>query len=119
MSNVEATGSRPVHHTEVDGVPVFWVRTGARLHAELVFGVGLADETFTTTGVTHLVEHMAMRRLGEHVHAANAGVGLCMTSFEVSSSPAVVVEHLRRVCRALAEPDPALLEVERRVVGVE
>lgn len=112
MSNERRDEPRPVHRTEIDGVPVFWVDTPARLHAELVFGVGLADETMLTTGVTHLVEHLVMRQLGELPHAANAGVGVGTTSFEASSSPPVVAEHLRRLCRALAEPDMGQLDIE-------
>lgn len=45
----------PVQRTDVDGVPVVWVDTPGRLHAQLVFRVGITDETFLTTGVTHLV----------------------------------------------------------------
>ena len=84
MSGLGTTGSPPVRQAEVDGVPVYWVDTGTRLRAELVFGVGRVDEEFLTTGITHLVEHMTMHRLGDYAHAANACVGVDTTSFEVS-----------------------------------
>lgn len=108
-----------VRRTEIDGVPVFWTDTPGRLHAELVFGVGSADESFLTTGITHLVEHLVMRVLGEYDHAANACVGLSTTTFEVSSSPAVVVDHLERVCRAIGGIDVGPLDVERKVLAAE
>lgn len=109
----------PVQRTDVDGVPVVWVDTPGRLHAQLVFGVGITDETFLTTGVTHLVEHLVMRGLDEFVHEANAGVGLSVTTFEVTSSPPVVVEHLRRLCAAIADPDVAHIALERGVISAE
>ncbi|MBM7790511.1 insulinase family protein [Tenggerimyces flavus] len=109
-----------VHRTVVDGVPVFWVDTpGRRLTARLLFGVGLADETLLTTGISHVIEHLTMRQVGEHPYAANASVGTFVTEFEVSSSPEVVTEHLAKVCRSLAELDLEPLDVERSVIRVE
>lgn len=108
-----------VFRAEVDGVPVFWSDLPGRLEAHLVFGVGMRDETFVTTGITHVVEHLAMRALGELHYAYNASVGPSETIFEVASSPEVVAEHLRRVCLSLAELDLTGLDVERRVLAVE
>jgi hypothetical protein len=103
----------------VDGVPVFWVDAPGRLTARLLFGVGLADETLLTTGITHLIEHLTMRQVGEHAYAANASVGTFVTEFEVSSSPEVVSAHLAQVCGALSGLDVEPLDVERNVIGVE
>ncbi|WP_075553660.1 insulinase family protein [Pseudonocardia sp. Ae505_Ps2] len=113
------TAAGPVRRTTVDGVPVLWVDTAGPLHAELLFGVGRADETFRTTGITHLVEHLVMRSLGDLDHDANAGVSLLTTGFEVSGPPAVVVDHLRRLCGAIARLDLDPIEAERRVLLAE
>lgn len=108
-----------VHRTVVDGVPVFWVDAPGRLTARLLFGVGLADESLLTTGISHVIEHLTMRQVGEHPYAANASVGTFVTEFEVSSSPEVVSDHLGKVCRALSALDLEPLDVERSVIRVE
>jgi hypothetical protein len=75
-------GSRDPHRMDVDGVPVFWAEGTPQLGASLSFRVGTADEEFTHTGITHLVEHLALYRLravGHHAltqHAAQR-LGLC------------------------------------------
>lgn len=110
-----------MHRTEIDGVPVYWVSgDGGRLTAELVFGVGIQDESFISTGITHLVEHLTMRRLGETSYECNASVGPHMTAFQVRSGQSeTVVEHLLRVCRSVAGLDATGLDIERRVLAVE
>lgn len=114
-----ATAAHPVQRTTVDGIPVFWVDLPGPLHAELVFGVGRADETFRTTGITHLVEHLVMRRLGELDHTANAAVSLLLSGFEVTGEPQVVVDHLTRLCGAIRWPDLTEIDRERSVLVAE
>lgn len=108
-----------VHHTEVDGIPVYWYAGTGRLSASLVFGVGLAHETFLETGITHLVEHLAMRAVRTSRYENNASTEVLHTSFDVTSTPETVAGHLERICASLARLDTGPLEVERNVLLAE
>ncbi|WP_236794943.1 pitrilysin family protein [Amycolatopsis sp. GM8] len=108
-----------VHRTEVDGVPVFWHTQPGRLNASLLFGVGIAHETFLETGITHLVEHLAMRPLRTGRYENNASTAMLHTSFDVTSSTETVVDHLRRICVSLSNLDTGPLEVERDILVAE
>ncbi|MDQ0376960.1 M16 family metallopeptidase [Amycolatopsis thermophila] len=120
MLTPPASPSLPeVHRTEIDGVPVFWTDQPGRLSASLLFGVGLAHETFLETGITHLVEHLAMRRVRTTRYENNAATEVLHTSFDVTSGPENVVEHLRRVCVSLANLDTGPLRLERGVLLAE
>ena len=56
--------SQAIHHAEVDGVPVLFAHHPGPVRAGLIFRVGVADETLGRTGLTHLVEHLALHRQG-------------------------------------------------------
>lgn len=115
-----------VGHRQVQGVSVFWVDRppSPRMSAHLFFGVGQADEPFLDGQITHLLEHVVMRRFADARYETNAGVGIWVTSFDVASRPATVAHHLRRVCETIssiasAGPDPADVESERAVLRAE
>lgn len=115
-----------VHRSDIAGVPVFWVERpqSPRLSAHLIFGVGHADETFLEGQITHLLEHVVMRRFADATYDTNAGVGMWVTTFDVESRPATVVRHLRGVCEAISAAaagglDPADIEAERAVLRAE
>jgi hypothetical protein len=55
----------PLDHitpSEIDGIPVFTapLLPGLPFVAGMVFRVGRCDETLRTSGITHLVEHLAL-----------------------------------------------------------
>ena len=103
----------------IDGVPVFRVDGPAPLAAVLVFRVGIRDEPFARRGVTHMVEHLAMSRLGRRRHDHNASVSTAVTTFEAAGPPEAVAAFLADVCAALADLPVDRLETERKVVAVE
>lgn len=105
--------------TSVDGVPVFYADGPPPFTAGLVFGVGRRDETFVDGGVTHLVEHLAMRTVGRTTIESNASVDLTATEFFASGSPDRVVAFLRSVCRALNDLPTEQLAVEADVLRAE
>jgi predicted Zn-dependent peptidase len=119
VSRPSAPDLPTVHRTEVDGVPVFWHTQPGRLNASLIFGVGIAHETFLETGITHLVEHLAMRPLRTSRYENNATTAMLHTSFDVTSSPETVVDHLRRICESLSDLDTGPLDLERGVLVAE
>lgn len=108
-----------MQRAEVDGVPVFWVDGPAPLAAVLMFRTGFRDEPFPQRGVTHLVEHLAMSRIGRRHHDHNASVSVAMTSFEAVGSGEAVAAFLADVCGALHDLPTDRLDVERKVLAVE
>lgn len=105
-----------VHRTQIDGIPVFWADAPGPLQAQLVFGVGMRDESFLTRGITHVIEHLAMRALGDLPYDCNASVDAVSTVFEVAGPSHVVVEHLSRICASLSRLDLTDLDIERKVL---
>lgn len=108
-----------LNRTEIDGVPVFWVDGPPPLSAELVFRVGVRDESLVTSGITHLAEHAVMRAVPAPRHDHNATVELSFTSFEATGRPDQVVSFLRNVCGSISSPDLGSLDVEKRVLAAE
>ncbi len=64
-----------VQKTEVDGVPTVWAPSEGELTAGLVFRVGRADETWARSGITHLVEHLALHASERPYVSQNGIVG--------------------------------------------
>ena len=100
-------------------MPVIWREGPPPLHASLQFRVGAADETFVTSGITHAVEHLAMRAVGRWPHEVNASVGNLLTEFTTSGRPEPVAEFLAAVCLALSDLPVDDLALELGVLETE
>jgi zinc protease len=87
--------------TFVDGVPVLWAKSDGPLRAGLVFRVGRADETLARGGITHLVEHLALHRVGQTDHHSNGETTTITTSFYTQGTPGQVTEFMASVSAAL------------------
>jgi predicted Zn-dependent peptidase len=105
---------------EIDGVPVFWTpwehqpqRVGIR------FRVGVADEPLALRGVTHLIEHLSLFRLGETPYMFNGTVSSASTTFTASGRAHEIHAFLERVTHELADLPYDRLDRERRVLDVE
>ena len=105
--------------TEIDGVPVLWEQGPEPMTAALVFGVGARDETFRTTGVTHLIEHLVMASLERSPLDRNAMVDLNSTVFHATGRPEAVVDFINCVCAAVSDLPLGRLEKESRVLRAE
>lgn len=91
-----------------------------RTAAGLIFRVGRYDETLSTSGVTHLIEHLALTDRTDAAYHFNAEVGGRFTSFHMESpEPAHVADFIAAVCHGLAANHWARLEHERRVLRTE
>ncbi|MEV0128801.1 insulinase family protein [Dactylosporangium sp. NPDC050688] len=104
---------------EVDGVPVLLAPAPGPLRAGLMFRVGVADETAATVGVTHLVEHLALHRLGVADYHYNGLTTATTTQFVTQGSPEAVVSFLHGVCAGLRALPVDRLPVERKLIGSE
>ncbi|WP_328300360.1 insulinase family protein [Streptomyces sp. NBC_00435] len=115
--------------TTVNGIPVLLAPRSGLISAGLLFRVGRADETLATSGITHLVEHLALHRHGpgpaHHAHgpgapSASAPVSTAaFTHFQVTGTPTEVVTYLNGVCAALRDLPLDRLETEKEVLRTE
>ena len=119
------TGTRPgfapfaVQHGEVDGVRTLAADLPVDPTITLLFGVGYVDAAPATAGITHLIEHVVMRRVGYVAVTNNAESGLVWTSFYAVGPEQDRVDFVRRVCEAvgwLGEITDEDLDLERRTI---
>lgn len=108
------------HPDFVDGAETIHVPTEDTVtHVRLCFAVGARDEALTEQGVLHVLEHLAMHAAKDTPIEVNASVGASRTEFTASGPPALVAEHLRRLCTALADPPVDRMAAEAPVVAAE
>jgi zinc protease len=105
--------------TEVDGIPALLAPAPGPLHAGLTFRVGRADEPLARAGITHLVEHLALHRLGLTDYHFNGATGTVGTHFHMSGDRAAVAGFLTGVCDALTDLPFDRLETEKSILRTE
>ncbi|MGW3355951.1 insulinase family protein [Streptomyces bungoensis] len=109
-----------VRYTTVQGIPALHApRQGGEITAGLFFRVGRADETLATAGLTHLVEHLALHRLGLTDVHYNGATANAYTLFHATGSEEDVVAHLNGVCAALRDLPLDRLETEKEILRTE
>ncbi|WP_460068609.1 M16 family metallopeptidase [Streptomyces sp. YKOK-I1] len=107
-------------HTTTDGIPTLYAPTSAsEITAGLFFRVGRADETLATSGITHLVEHLALHRLGLSDLHYNGATANAYTLFHVTGDEEEVVRYLNSVCAALRDLPMDRLETEKEILRTE
>jgi hypothetical protein len=109
----------PPTEISVDGVPTFLSAREGPTRVALIFRVGRADESVVTSGVTHLVEHLAMSVVGKTDYAANAFVEPTRTVFHARGTPAEVADFLAKVCQGLTDPPLDRIQLESRILRTE
>ncbi|MFJ4780395.1 M16 family metallopeptidase [Streptomyces sp. NPDC088762] len=105
--------------TTVDGIRTVLAPAAGLVTAGLLFRVGRADETLATSGITHLVEHLALHRHGLSDLHYNGATAAAYTHFHVTGTPADVVEYLNGVCAALRDLPLQRLETEKEILRTE
>ncbi|POX54337.1 insulinase family protein [Streptomyces sp. Ru72] len=108
-----------IHATEVDGIPTLFAYATGPMRAGLVFRVGVADETLARTGVTHLVEHLALHRQGLADYHFNGATKAAFTHFHVEGAEHEVVAYLQGVCASLTDLPMERLETEKEILRTE
>ncbi|MFD3869822.1 M16 family metallopeptidase [Streptomyces sp. NPDC058623] len=108
-----------ITHTTVGGIPTLLAPGSGPVTAGLLFRVGRADETLATSGITHLVEHLALHRHGMGDLHYNGATATLHTHFHVTGSPADVIEYLNGVCAALRDLPLDRLETEKDILRTE
>ncbi|MET8074987.1 insulinase family protein [Streptomyces sp. NPDC005303] len=108
-----------VRHTTVHGVPTLFAPRPGEITAGLAFRVGHADETLPTSGITHLVEHLALYHLGLSDLHYNGATADTYTLFHVTGDEDEVVTYLNSVCAALRDLPMERLETEKEILRTE
>ena len=119
MSNAPMPPWPIVHETEVDGVRTMWIDEPGPLVAALCFRVGRSDEPTPMSGISHIVEHLALAGLGVQDYEHNGMVDGQQTVFTNIGRPAEVVAFLSAVTRNLSDLPVERLLVERRILREE
>ncbi|MFC5183130.1 peptidase M16 family protein [Actinomadura harenae] len=121
MNATRADEDSGVTRFDVDGVPVFWSPGdgSGQYRAALMFRTGRVDEPLARSGVTHLVEHLALHGLGREDRHYNGSVDALTTVFQTHGTPGEVAAFLGGVCGALRDLPLDRLEDEKRVVRTE
>ncbi|MER7566402.1 insulinase family protein [Streptomyces sp. NPDC097941] len=108
-----------VRHTTVHGIPTLFAPRPGPITAGLTFRVGHADEALPTSGITHLVEHLALYRLGLSDLHYNGATADTYTLFHVTGDEEEVVTYLNSVCAALRDLPMDRLETEKEILRTE
>ncbi|MDX2675719.1 M16 family metallopeptidase [Streptomyces soliscabiei] len=109
-----------ISHTTTDHIPTLYApASGNEITAGLFFRVGRADETLATAGLTHLVEHLALHRLGLSDLHYNGATANAYTLFHVTGSEEEVVKYLNSVCAGLRDLPMERLETEKEILRTE
>ena len=115
-----AARSLEVNQTAIDGVPVVWANASGPLRATLMFRVGRVDERLSWSGITHLVEHLALFHLGpRQTYEFNGAVTSNRTMFYASGEPADMVAFIAHVTASLSSLPYDRLDTEKSVLLAE
>lgn len=112
-----------VNSSNHNGVPTYWLNDqGGMCIGTLMFRVGLRDEPVMLGGITHLVEHLILRRV-EPVTIRNGGrVDTNTVEFHASGKPDAVANFFNRVAGAIsdfADLTEEDLSLEKRLIEAE
>lgn len=110
-----------ITETTVDGVRALLAHQPGPVTAGLLFRVGRADETLATSGITRLVERLALHRSGpgDPPDEDTSAPAATFTHFRITGTPAEVVAHLNAVCASLRDLPTERLEVAREILRTE
>lgn len=119
----EAAGrvDREVRQTVLNGIPVLLCPAlpGSRQRAGITFRVGTADEPLARAGMTHLIEHLALHRLGVSDVHHTGGTSATVTHFLMQGSANEAVEFIHSVCESLHNLPFERLETEKSILHTE
>lgn len=118
LAGMSAAGYEP-NQEEISGLPTFWAEAPGIFTGSLIFRVGKADETLPRSGITHLVEHLAMFPVGRQAYDWGAFVDDTRTVFYARGTSSEVADFLEQTARHLHALPLARLEDERRVLRAE
>lgn len=108
-----------VGSTRINGIPAIFAPRDGLVAAGIMFRVGMADEPFALSGITHLIEHLALFNHSNGDVHHNGETSDAFTHFYVAGSPEEVVAYLNRVCRSLVDLPMDRVETEKQILRTE
>ncbi|MEU4362880.1 hypothetical protein [Promicromonospora sp. NPDC023987] len=102
-----------------DGVPVLLAPREGNTGGGIIFRVGSAHETLATSGITHLIEHLALREQVLSEAHLNGQTHADVTLFHVAGSATDVVTYLNDVCAALRDLPMDRIDTEKDILRSE
>ena len=110
-----------IARAEIGGVPCFWAPqlAGLPYYAALVARTGRCDETLRTSGITHLIEHLALPPAATPPVEFNGMVDNTTTSFWFTGPPDDAIALLEETAAALASLPLGRLERELGILRTE
>lgn len=108
-----------IEQTYVDGIPTLLAAAPGPARGGITFRVGHADETLARSGITHLIEHLALFRLGVADYHYNGATGSTVTHFFSQGTPGDIADYLNSVCSALMDLPWQRLEMEKEILRTE
>lgn len=110
-----------VRQTMLNGIPVLLCPAvpGSRQHAGITFRVGMADEPLARAGITHLIEHLALHRLGLSDVHRNGATSATVTHFLMQGGANEAVEFIHSLCESLHNLPFERLETEKSILNTE
>ncbi len=108
-----------IHWTEVENVTTVWTDAPPPLRAGLLFRTGQADETLTTSGQTHLIEHLAFSAVSDPAHRHNGFTGGILTGFFTIGTAQEVYGFLASICESLSSLPANHLEDQKKILEAE
>jgi hypothetical protein len=104
---------------EADGVPVLLAPREGNTGGGIIFRVGSAHETLATSGITHLIEHLALRDQVLSEAHLNGQTRADVTLFHVGGAATDVVTYLNDVCSALRALPVDRIDTEKDILRSE
>lgn len=108
-----------IEQTVIEGIPTLVAPASGPLRGGISFRVGHADETLARSGITHLIEHLALFRHGMADYHYNGATAPTVTHFYSQGSPEDVGAYLNDVCRTLADLPFDRFETEKEILRTE
>lgn len=108
-----------LHWTEINNVATVWADVPGPFRAGLLFRTGRVDETMTTAGHTHLIEHLTLSSINDATQPHNGLVTGAMTGFFTMGQPQGVADFLSNVCNYLTSLPGNRLENEKQILAAE
>jgi zinc protease len=108
-----------IEETELAGVPCFWSAAPPPYTATLIFRVGRSDETLTTSGITHLCEHLLMPAEPPRDLDRNARVEDLFAVFWATGNERRALRFLEQTAELIRKPPLDRLETERKILQAE
>ncbi len=105
--------------THVDGIPLWCTDVPGPCAGGIAFRSGRVDETLVTTGINHLIEHLALSTFALGASDVNGTSTTLTTRFFASGTQEHVEAFLTEVCKNLSSLPIGRLEAEHRILEAE